>query len=97
MSAESLRAVVGIAPRTLARRKHEKRLSPEESDRLVSVSRVLALAVELFDGDVERGMQWLRSPSRALKGRSPLSLAATTVGLREVEALIGRLEHGVIA
>jgi uncharacterized protein (DUF2384 family) len=38
---------------------------------------------------------WLRSPNRALGGESPLALSKTEVGAREVENLIGRLEHGV--
>ncbi len=92
---ESLRAVVRIAPRTLTRRRQEKRLSPEESDRLVSVSRLLAITVELFEGDVQAGLYWFTSKNRALGGLSPLAAASTEVGSREVETMIGRLEHGV--
>lgn len=92
---EKLRAAVRIAPRTLTRRKKEKKLSPEESDRLVSVSRLLAQTFELFEGNTEAGMRWFQSPNRALGGQSPLDAAATETGAREVENLIGRLEHGV--
>lgn len=95
LSMESLRTAVRIAPRTLTRRRQENKLSPEESDRLVSVSRLLSLAVELFEGDVRAGLGWFRSKNRALGGISPLEAAATEVGSREVEMLIGRLEHGV--
>jgi len=93
---ESLRAAVRIAPRTLVRRRQEKKLSPEESDRLVSVSRLLALTVELFEGDVRAGLNWFISKNRALGGLSPLAAASTEVGSREVETLIGRLEYGVL-
>jgi len=92
---EKLRVAVRIAPRTLTRRKKEKKLSPEESDRLVSVSRLLAQTFELFEGNTEAGMRWFQSPNRALAGQSPLQVAATETGAREVENLIGRLEHGV--
>lgn len=92
---ERLRVAVRIAPRTLTRRKKEKRLSPEESDRLVSVSRLLAQTFELFEGNEEAGIRWFTSPNRALGGQSPLEVAATETGTREVENLIGRLEHGV--
>lgn len=92
---ESLRTAVRIAPRTLTRRRQENRLSPEESDRLVSVSRLLSLTVELFEGDVRAGLDWFTSKNRALGGISPLEAASTEVGSREVETLIGRLEHGV--
>jgi putative toxin-antitoxin system antitoxin component (TIGR02293 family) len=92
---ERLRIAVRIAPRTLTRRKKEKKLSPEESDRLVSVSRLLAQTFELFEGNTEAGMRWFQKPNRALGGQSPLEVASTETGAREVENLIGRLEHGV--
>jgi len=92
---DSLRTAVRIAPRTLTRRRQENRLSPEESDRLVSVSRLLSLAIELFEGDVHTGLVWFTSKNRALGGISPLEAASTEVGSREVEMLVGRLEHGV--
>lgn len=92
---ERLRVAVRIAPRTLTRRKKEKRLSPEESDRLVSVSRLLAQTFELFEGNIEAGMRWFQNPNRALNGQSPLQVASTETGAREVEKLIGRLEYGV--
>ena len=92
---ERLRVAVRITPRTLTRRKKEKKLSPEESDRLVSVSRLLAQTFELFEGNEEAGIRWFTSPNRALGGQSPIEVAATETGTREVENLIGRLEHGV--
>ncbi len=95
LSLERLRVAVRITPRTLTRRRKEKKLSPEESDRLVSVSRLLAQTFELFEGNAEAGMRWFQSPNRALKGQSPLQVAATETGAREVENLIGRLEQGV--
>jgi len=95
LSLERLRVAVRITPRTLTRRRKEKKLSPEESDRLVSVSRLLAQTFELFEGNTEAGMRWFQSPNRALGGQSPIETAATETGTREVENLIGRLEHGV--
>jgi putative toxin-antitoxin system antitoxin component (TIGR02293 family) len=92
---ERLRVAIRIAPRTLTRRKKEKKLSPEESDRLVSVSRLLAQTFELFEGNTEAGMRWFQNPNRALNGQSPLQVAATETGAREVENLFGRLEYGV--
>ncbi len=86
---------IGISPRTLTRRKKEKKLTANESDRLVSISRLLSLAVELFEKNQEKAHQWFINPNRALGNLSPLEMAATETGAREVENLIGRLEHGV--
>ncbi len=95
LSLEDLRAAVRIAPRTLTRRRQDNKLSPEESDRLVSLSRLLSLTFELFEGDANGGLHWFTSKNRALGGMSPIDAAATETGSREVENLIGRLEHGV--
>ena len=92
---EEVADYVRITPRTLSRRKDEGRLRPEESERVLRVSRVVDLAVDLFEGDVAATRRWLSTPKRALGGATPLDYARTEVGAREVERLIGRLEHGV--
>lgn len=97
LSLEDLRTAVRIAPRTLTRRRQDNRLSPEESDRLVSLSRLLSQTFELFDGDAEAGLRWFTTKNRALGRMSPIEVATTEAGSREVENLIGRLEHGVFA
>jgi len=40
---------------------------------------------------------WLTSAQPALGGAVPLDLAKSEVGAREVERLVGRLEHGVFS
>ena len=94
---ERLAISIGISPRTLTRRKRENKLTPSESDRLVSISRLLAQAIELFEGDREKAFRWFVQSNRALGKLSPLEMAATETGAREVENLIGRLEHGVFS
>jgi len=86
---------VQITPRTLARRKQEGRLHPDESDRLVRAARTFSQAVGLFEGDEKAAREWLTVPQPALGGSTPWDYAATELGAREVESLIGRLEHGI--
>ncbi len=90
-------AILHIPPRTLQRRRVAGRLQPDESDRLVRLSRIIGKAIELFEGDPEGARQWLGAPVTALGGTSPLALSQTEPGALEVEHLIGRLEHGVFA
>jgi putative toxin-antitoxin system antitoxin component (TIGR02293 family) len=92
-----LAAVVGIPERTLARRKVSRRLTPDESERLLRISAVFEDAVELFEGDVAAAVNWLATPRKALGDRTPLAYARTEPGAREVENLIGRLEHGIFS
>ena len=96
LSMADLAAAVAIKPRTLARRKKQGRLDPEESDRLLRVSRIFGRALELFEGDAEAARQWLANPQGGLGGERPMVMARTDLGAREVEALVDRLEHGVL-
>jgi putative toxin-antitoxin system antitoxin component (TIGR02293 family) len=84
-----------IPPRTLARRREAKRFDPEESDRLIRLSRLVGLALQLFEGDAVEMRSWLTTPHSALAGQAPVEFATTEIGAREVENLIGRLEHGI--
>ena len=89
--------LVHIPPRTLARRKAAGRLAPDESERVFRMAAVLAKAQNLFEGDRAAALSWLTAPNRALGDERPLDVARTEVGAREVEELIGRLEHGVFS
>jgi putative toxin-antitoxin system antitoxin component (TIGR02293 family) len=92
-----LASVIGIPERTLARRKASGKLEPQESERLLRVSNLFEKCVELFEGDVAAAVNWLTSPKKALNHQSPLLYARTELGAREVEDLIGRMEHGVFS
>ncbi len=86
-----------VLPRkTLANRRKLGTLTPEQSDRLVRVARVLAAAEETF-GSREKAGAWLRRPTTALAGECPLELLDTDEGGRAVEALLGRIAHGIAA
>jgi putative toxin-antitoxin system antitoxin component (TIGR02293 family) len=96
LSTKALSELTQIPARTLTRRKHEGKLEPEESDRLVRASRVFGRALELFEGDDQAARTWLSTEQPALGGRVPLELAQTDVGAQEVDHLIGRLEQAPV-
>ena len=81
--------------RTLQRRKKEGTLHPDESDRLLRAARVFAKVVALFNADFQDAREWFAHPLSALGGASPLEFASSELGAREVEVIIGRLEHGI--
>lgn len=84
-----------IPRRTLAHRKRlGRRLTTRQSDRLTRVVRVVARAEEAI-GDSTKAQRWLRKPNRALQCKRPLDLAGSDVGIRVVEQLLGRIEHGL--
>jgi putative toxin-antitoxin system antitoxin component (TIGR02293 family) len=85
-----------VSKRTLQRRRDEKRLNPQESDKLVRVVRAIARA-EVALGDAGKAERWIRQPNRALQGRRPLDLLGSDAGARAVEKVLGRLEHGIFS
>jgi len=91
-----LATVLGIAERTLARRKKEGVLNSEESAKLVRLARVVERAKDVFE-DFEASLNWLKSPNAALSGATPLSLLDTDIGAESVLDTLGRIEHGVFA
>jgi putative toxin-antitoxin system antitoxin component (TIGR02293 family) len=92
---EQLSTVLGVSPRTLARLDPAKsRLDLVSGDRLVRYARLFAIATDVLE-DAPAAARWLKAPQRALGDAVPLDLAQTDVGARSVEALLGRMEHGV--
>lgn len=94
VSNETLASLTGISKATLGRRRPDQRLSPGESDRVVRFARLLGLALDAM-GTLDHARRWLKSPQVGLGGSTPLDYALTEIGAREVEALLGRIEHGV--
>jgi putative toxin-antitoxin system antitoxin component (TIGR02293 family) len=87
-------AVLHVPPRTLARRKREKRLRADESDRLFRLGRIAALAEDVL-GSREKATRWLHQPNRALGNAAPLHQLDTEPGARRVEDVLIRVAHGV--
>ena len=86
-----------IPARTWRHRKTKREpLSIEESDRVVRLTRIQALAEDVF-GDVERANRWLREGLGILDGKSPLELARTECGTRLIEQLLAKLDWGAAA
>jgi putative toxin-antitoxin system antitoxin component (TIGR02293 family) len=97
LSFERVTDLIDIPRRTMTRRKRDGRFLPDESDRLLRASRLFGRALELFEGDRDAATEWLTTAQPALGGIIPLEIARTDVGAREVERLVGRLEHGIFA
>lgn len=87
-------AVLHVPPRTLARRKREKRLRADESDRLFRLGRIATLAEDVL-GSREKAIRWLHQANRALGNASPLQQMDTDLGTRQVEDVLLRIAHGV--
>ena len=98
LPAEKLVPLLGLSKATFHRRKKAAgaRLSPLVSDRVARFALLLRQAIRVF-GNRDDANQWLKAPQVGLGGAVPLDYAKTEVGVREVERLLGRIEHGVYA
>ena len=95
MSRVAVAKLLGISERTLTRRANsDRRLTSAESDRVVRLARILALAKETL-GNMERASRWLQTPNRALEGDKPIDRLDTDIGVRSVEQVLGRIEYGL--
>jgi putative toxin-antitoxin system antitoxin component (TIGR02293 family) len=94
---EELARLIQIPPRTYARRVANKsRLKATEGERAVRIMRLFDLARQAL-GNEANARRWFNSRLLALGGRTPLEFAQTEPGAREVENVIGRIEHGVFS
>ena len=91
-----LAELVGMGRSTLARRKKTGRLSKIESERIDRIARIIHRAKEVFE-DSDIAKRWLNEPLNYFQGKSPLQYTVTEIGGREVESLLGRMEHGVFS
>jgi putative toxin-antitoxin system antitoxin component (TIGR02293 family) len=86
-----------IPPRTRRHRKVRREpLTVDESDRLVRLARIQAVAEDVF-GDAEKANRWLREPLGILDGQSPLEVARTESGARLIEQILAKIDWGAAA
>jgi len=74
--------------------KRRVRLSHAESERTERLARVIAAAEHAWN-DKEDAREWLTKAHPELGKRTPLDLAMTELGARQVEELLDRLFYGI--
>lgn len=93
---EEVSTILDLPERTFTRRKQEQKLRPSESDRVFRMVRIAVQASQVLGSD-DKAAQWLHAVNRALGGQTPLALLDTDLGARQVEEVLGRIEHGVFS
>jgi putative toxin-antitoxin system antitoxin component (TIGR02293 family) len=91
-----LARALGVSTRTLKRRREAGTLTTDESDRLVLLAEIVALARQAFDGPGP-AREWLRTPHSMLGDESPLNHMDTVAGMEEVKRMLYHIEYGLPA
>jgi putative toxin-antitoxin system antitoxin component (TIGR02293 family) len=78
------------------RRAKRERLTVEESDRLVRLTRLQALAEDVL-GDAGKANLWLRERLPILDGKRPLDVGETESGARVIEQILAKIDWGAAA
>ena len=94
VSLEDVAGLLRLNPRTFQRRMDEDNLHLSESERLWELSSLFHRAVDVLESE-PGAVHWFANPIQALGWATPLAYARTAVGLRELDNILGRIEHGV--
>jgi putative toxin-antitoxin system antitoxin component (TIGR02293 family) len=94
LTLEDVAGLLRLNPRTFQRRLDEGWLSLGESERLWELSRLFYRAADVLESE-PAAVHWFKNPLQALGWATPLAYARTAVGLRELDNILGRIEHGV--
>jgi len=81
-------------PATLKRRR--TRLSSAESQRLERLARIVAMTEQVWR-EPATAAEFLTRRHRSLSGKTPLQMATTDLGVRQVEELLAAIEFGLPA
>lgn len=94
VSIAALAEATGLPLRTAQRRKSRASLlNREQSEKVLRVRRVLAMAEEVIGK--EQAADWMKQPAFALGDVTPLSLLDTSAGEQLVTNLLHGIEYGV--
>lgn len=90
--------LLSVSTRTIDRYKVDsnKILSPAISERIVKIAMVKDKCEEVFE-DSRAAMEWLKSESVALGGRTPLEIMEFDLGIDLVTKELIRIEHGIVS
>ena len=95
-STKQMAELLPVTERTIQRYSRKKHFSPTVSEQILQIAEVAARGRDVF-GDMNRFLEWMNHPNRALGNRTPTSLLSSRFGVEMVLDELGRLEFGVFA
>lgn len=96
LSNRELSAALPISERQLIRYAKEQILKPEVTERLISITQLYLFGYEVFQ-DRAQFQKWMHTLNKAAGDVMPLTLLDTNYGIKLVQSLLGRIQHGVFS
>jgi putative toxin-antitoxin system antitoxin component (TIGR02293 family) len=94
LSLEEMASILHTTDRTLRRYSSDSTLNIEQSERLIELAKLYFYGAEVFD-TLEKFILWVNSPIRSINFKKPKDYLDTSIGIRLVTQLLGRIEHGI--
>jgi putative toxin-antitoxin system antitoxin component (TIGR02293 family) len=85
-----------LSDRTLRRYNPQTLLNPEQSERVIELSRLYSRGEDVF-GNLDNFKEWMNSTVMALGNIKPKTLLDTSLGIDILMNELGRIEHGIFA
>ena len=96
LSLTEMATIIHTSDRTLRRYEGSDYLSPEHSEKILEIAALYSMGEETF-GNMDTFNKWLNTTHRALGSVKPKDLLDTSIGIRWVMDMLGRIQHGVFS
>lgn len=90
----TLSCLLALSRTTLIKKKGDDKFDRPTSERILLLAELLSYGREVFESR-DRFNIWIKTPSNALGGKTPLELMDTLYGIEEVKKELGRIEYSV--
>lgn len=96
LTQKELADILHVSTRTLQRYSEDEVLNPALSEKIFMLGSLNKHGISFFEGRPEVFQHWLRSKIGALNFEEPISYLDTVTGIKEIDNILGRIEHFVI-
>lgn len=79
------------------KRREKALLGGKESEAVLWIIEIIDFGIEVFNGETEKFLRWLKKPNQSLGGLKPESFFDSISGIQEVKKCLNRLEFGNLA
>ena len=88
--------LMSVSEKTYYNIKQKEKLSPVNSDRLLTIQRIYKEGKEVFMSE-DSFNDWLDTPQTAFGNIKPKKMLSTITGMFDVMNQLGRIKHGILA